>query len=188
MEEIVALGKPTVLVLLAGSALDLSWADEHLSAIVDAWYPGEEGGTAIADVLFGKVSPSGRLPVTFPRSIADVPPITDYSMVGRTYRYLAKEPLYPFGYGLSYTRFEYTDLEVSQSRLAAGESLQRGSLRQRRGAATLRHGSAGELSGSAARAARLSTRSPGARRDAKDPVHVDPQGSFPHRRIGPSRA
>ena len=124
MEEIVALGKPTVLVLLAGSAIDLTWADEHLSAIVDAWYPGEEGGTAIADVLFGQVSPSGRLPVTFPRSIADVPPITDYSMQGRTYRYLAKEPLYPFGYGLSYTRFEYTDLEVSQSRLTAGENLQ----------------------------------------------------------------
>jgi beta-glucosidase len=124
MEEIVALGKPTVLVLLAGSALDLTWAEGHLSAIVDAWYPGEEGGTAIADVLFGKVSPSGRLPITFPRSIADVPPITEYSMQGRTYRYLAKQPLYPFGYGLSYTRFEYTDLEISQSRLTAGENLE----------------------------------------------------------------
>ncbi len=123
LEEITTLGKPTVLVLLAGSALNLNWAHDHVGAIVDAWYPGEEGGTAIADVLFGKVSPAGRLPVTFPRSIADVPPITDYSMLGRTYRYLGQEPLYPFGYGLSYTRFEYSHLEVSQSRLTAGESL-----------------------------------------------------------------
>lgn len=123
LEEIVALGKPTVLVLLAGSALSVIWAHQHVNAIVDAWYPGEEGGTAIADVLFGKVSPAGRLPITFPRSIEDVPPITDYSMKGRTYRYLEKEPLYPFGYGLSYTRFEYSKLTVSNARLPAGEDI-----------------------------------------------------------------
>jgi beta-glucosidase len=123
MEEIVALGKPTVLVLLAGSPLSLTWADEHVNAILDAWYPGEEGGTAIADVLFGKVSPAGRLPITFPRSIEDVPPITDYSMKGRTYRYLEKEPLYPFGFGLSYAQFEYTDISISKPRLQAGEEL-----------------------------------------------------------------
>lgn len=123
MEEIVALGKPTVLVVLAGSALDLTWAHDHLNAIIDAWYPGEEGGTAIADVLFGKVSPAGRLPITFPRRIADVPAFTDYSMKGRTYRYLEQEPLYPFGYGLTYTRFEYTNLQLSQVRIRAGESL-----------------------------------------------------------------
>jgi beta-glucosidase len=123
LEEIVALGKPTVVVLLAGSAIDLNWAQDHANAIMDAWYPGEEGGTAIADVLFGKVSPGGRLPITFPRSIAHVPPITDYSMKGRTYRYLEHEPLYPFGYGLSYTRFEYSDLKVSAPRIAAGEPL-----------------------------------------------------------------
>jgi beta-glucosidase len=123
LEEIVALGKPTVLVLLAGSALSVTWADEHVNAIIDAWYPGEEGGTAIADVLFGKVSPAGRLPITFPRSIEDVPPFTDYSMKGRTYRYLEKEPLYPFGYGLSYTRFEYSNVSVSSARVPAGESV-----------------------------------------------------------------
>ena len=123
MEEIVALGKPTVLVLLAGSALSITWADHNVNAILDAWYPGEEGGTAIADVLFGKESPAGRLPITFPRNIEDVPPMTNYSMKGRTYRYLEKEPLYPFGFGLSYTDFEYTDISISKSRLSAGEDL-----------------------------------------------------------------
>lgn len=123
MEEIVALGKPTVLVLLAGSALGITWAEQHVNAIMDAWYPGEEGGTAIADVLFGAVSPAGRLPITFPRSVDDVPPFTDYSMKGRTYRYLEKEPLYPFGFGLSYTRFEYSNISVSAARVPAGESV-----------------------------------------------------------------
>ncbi len=123
LEEIVALGKPTVLVVLAGSAIDLNWAQEHVNAILDAWYPGEEGGTAIADVLFGKVSPAGRLPITFPRSIADVPPMTDYSMKGRTYRYLEHEPLFPFGYGLTYTRFEYSQLQLSQPQLRTDEAL-----------------------------------------------------------------
>jgi beta-glucosidase len=123
MEQIVALGKPTVLVLLAGSAMSVTWAQEHVDAIVDAWYPGGEGGTAIADVLFGKVSPGGRLPITFPKSIADVPTFTDYSMQGRTYRYIEKEPLYPFGYGLSYSRFEYSEASATPSRVAAGQSV-----------------------------------------------------------------
>jgi beta-glucosidase len=90
----VALGKPTVLVVLAGSALDLSWAHDHVGAIVQAWYPGEEGGHALADILFGDVSPGGRLPITFPRSVADLPDIKNYSMRGRTYRYLEKAPLF----------------------------------------------------------------------------------------------
>jgi beta-glucosidase len=124
MEEIVALGKPTVLVLLAGSPMSITWAAEHVDAIIDAWYPGETGGTAIADVLFGKVSPAGRLPLTFPKSIADVPTITDYSMKGRTYRYLEKEPLFPFGYGLSYTTFDYSDLKVSSAQLSEGQSVE----------------------------------------------------------------
>lgn len=124
MEEIVALGKPTVLVLMAGSPMSITWAQDHVDAIVEAWYPGETGGTAIADVLFGKVSPAGRLPLTFPKSLADVPTFTDYSMKGRTYRYLETEPLYPFGYGLSFTRFEYKNLAVSQSELEAGQSLE----------------------------------------------------------------
>lgn len=124
MEEIVALGKPTVLVLLAGSAMGITWAEEHVDAIIDAWYPGGEGGTAIAEVLFGKHSPAGRLPVTFPKRIEDVPAFTDYSMKGRTYRYLETEPLYPFGYGLSYSKFEYSGLNLSANSIVAGQSIE----------------------------------------------------------------
>jgi beta-glucosidase len=112
MEVVVALGKPTVLVVVAGSALDLRWAAEHVDAIVQAWYPGQEAGRAIADVLFGDYNPAGRLPVTFPGSTHDLPDITDYRMRGRTYRYLEREPLFPFGYGLSYTQFTYGGLRV----------------------------------------------------------------------------
>ena len=124
LEQVVALGRPTVLVLIAGSALDIGWAHEHVDAIIDGWYPGQEGGTAIADVLFGDYSPGGRLPITFPRSIADVPSFTDYSMKGRTYRYLEAAPLYPFGFGLTYSDFAYSNLELSKSRLSAGDTLQ----------------------------------------------------------------
>jgi beta-glucosidase len=113
LEAVVAVGKPVVLVLIAGSPLAVSWAEEHVSALVQAWYPGEEGGSALGDVLFGDVSPAGRLPVTFPRSLADVPPFEDYAMRGRSYRYLEAEPLFPFGFGLSYTRFCYSELVVS---------------------------------------------------------------------------
>jgi beta-glucosidase len=123
LEMIVALGKPTVLCVLAGSALDLTWAEAHVPAIVYAWYPGGEGGTALADVLFGDVSPAGRLPITFPRSIDDVPDFKSYAMKGRTYRYAEKTPLYPFGYGLSYARFEYGDIAVSSARMRAGETI-----------------------------------------------------------------
>ena len=123
LEQIVALGKPTVLVVLAGSALDLSFAHDHVGAIVQAWYPGEEGGSALADILFGDTSPGGRLPITFPRRVADLPDIKNYSMQGRTYRYLDKAPLYPFGYGLSYTRFAYRELAASQVRVPVGQSL-----------------------------------------------------------------
>jgi beta-glucosidase len=124
LEQIVALGKPTVLVVLSGSALDLSWAQDRVGAIVQAWYPGEEGGSALADILFGDASPGGRLPITFPRRVADLPDIKNYSMQGRTYRYLDKAPLYPFGYGLSYTRFAYSELAASKVRVPAGQSLQ----------------------------------------------------------------
>jgi len=120
---VVALGKPTVLVMIAGSPLDLAWAHDNVGAIVQAWYPGEEGGNALADILFGAASPAGRLPVTFPRSLADVPEFTSYAMKGRTYRYLEAPPLYPFGYGLSYTRFQYSDLAVSSARLTADERI-----------------------------------------------------------------
>ena len=112
MEEIAALGKPVVLVLLNGSALAVNWARDHVPAIVEAWYPGEAGGDAIADVLFGDYNPAGRLPVTFYRSADQLPAFTDYRMAGRTYRYFTGEPLYPFGYGLSYTTFAYRNLRL----------------------------------------------------------------------------
>jgi len=98
---------------MSGSAMDLAWLDqtESVKAILQAWYPGAEGGTAVARVLFGEISPSGRLPVTFYRSETELPPYEDYSMKNRTYRYMKEEALYPFGFGLSYTSFRYRDLE-----------------------------------------------------------------------------
>ncbi len=106
-------GKPIVLVTLAGSALDLSWADEHIPAMIHGWYPGAQGGRAIAKILFGDANPEGRMPVTFYRSTDELPEFTDYSMKGRTYRYMQNEALYPFGYGLSYTCFAYADAILS---------------------------------------------------------------------------
>ena len=116
------LGKPTVLVLLNGSALAFNWEAENIPAIIEAWYPGQAGGTAIADVIFGDYNPSGRLPVTFYSSIDQLPPFDDYRMEGRTYRYFKGIPLYEFGYGLSYTTFEYSDLIVPEE-IMAGEDL-----------------------------------------------------------------
>jgi len=122
LERIQALGRPTVLVLMNGSALALNWADENLPAIVETWYPGEEGGTAVAEVLAGDVSPAGRLPVTFYKSIDQLPAFEDYSMGKRTYRYFDGEPLYLFGYGLSYTRFGYGKPRVDKTKVpASGE-------------------------------------------------------------------
>ena len=121
LRKLRALGKPLVLVLLGGSALAVTWADEHVSAILEGWYPGQAGGKAIADVLFGDHNPAGRLPVTFYRSLDQLPPFEDYAMVGRTYRYLSDKPLYPFGHGLSYTRFEYSGLRVAERVDASGE-------------------------------------------------------------------
>ena len=123
LESVAATGKPVVLVLLNGSALSVNWADANVAGIVEAWYPGEEGGAAIADVLFGDYNPGGRLPVTFYRSVAQLPPFDDYRMQGRTYRYFKGDPLYPFGYGLSYTNFKYDKLKLSATRVKAGEGL-----------------------------------------------------------------
>ena len=123
LERIHALGKPMVVVLLNGSALGVAWAAEHVPAIVEAWYPGEEGGTAIADVLFGDYNPGGRLPVTFYRSVKDLPPFEDYDMEGHTYRYFRGEPVYAFGHGLSYTTFGYGNLKLSAPSLAPGGAL-----------------------------------------------------------------
>ena len=115
LKALYATGKPVVLVLMNGSALSVNWAQAHLPAIVEAWYPGEEGGTALASVLFGDVSPSGRLPVTFYTGVQQLPPFRDYAMKGRTYRYFTGKPLWAFGYGLSYTRFAYSALKMSPS-------------------------------------------------------------------------
>nr|NQU92398.1 glycoside hydrolase family 3 C-terminal domain-containing protein [Bacteroidota bacterium] len=112
MKKIFSVNKNIVLILLNGSALSINWADENIPAIVEAWYPGQAGGTAIADVLFGDYNPAGRLPVTFYKSVDDIPPFDDYDMEGRTYRYFKGEPLYPFGHGLSFTTFEYSQLEI----------------------------------------------------------------------------
>lgn len=123
LKAISATGTPVVLVLLNGSALAVNWADEHLPAIVEAWYPGQEGGTAIADVLFGDYNPGGRLPVTFYRSVRDLPHFRDYNMTNRTYRYFSQDPLYPFGFGLSFTTFAYSNLRFSTDTIRDGESL-----------------------------------------------------------------
>ena len=118
-----ATGKPLVVVLMNGSALAVNWANDHANAIVDAWYSGEEGGTAIAQTLAGTNNPAGRLPVTFYKGTEQLPEFEDYAMKNRTYRYFIGEPLYPFGYGLSYSTFEYSGLKLSSSPLQAGSPL-----------------------------------------------------------------
>ncbi|HEV2277881.1 MAG TPA: glycoside hydrolase family 3 C-terminal domain-containing protein [Acidobacteriaceae bacterium] len=123
LEAVAATGRPLVVVLMSGSAVALDWAQQHAAAVVEAWYPGEAGGEAIANVLSGKTNPSGRLPVTFYSSDQQLPPFTDYSMQGRTYRYFTGQPLYPFGYGLSYTTFRYSNLKLSTESLEAGQPL-----------------------------------------------------------------
>jgi beta-glucosidase len=120
LKQLHALNKPVVLVLLNGGALAVRWAAENLPAIVEAWYPGEAGGEALADVLFGDYNPGGRLPVTFYRSVDDLPPFEEYGMEGRTYRYFRGEPLFPFGHGLSYTTFAYEDLRLSRVEAPVG--------------------------------------------------------------------
>lgn len=123
LEALVATGKPVVLVLTGGASMAIDWADKHVPAILMAWYPGQRGGSAVADVLFGDVSPSGRLPVTFYKADATLPHFEDYSMQGRTYRYYREQPLYPFGHGLSYTEFDYKKLQLDKKRLQENDSL-----------------------------------------------------------------
>jgi beta-glucosidase len=123
LANLVATHKPLVVVLLNGSALAVNFADKNANAILEAWYPGEAGGKAIVDTLLGRNNPAGRLPITFYKSSADLPSFDDYSMKNRTYRYFTGAPLYSFGYGLSYTRFAYSDLRLSTSKLAAGNHL-----------------------------------------------------------------
>jgi len=123
LQAVQATGKPVVLVLLSGSAVAVNWADQHVGAILEAWYPGEEAGTAIADVLFGDYNPAGRLPVTFYKSVDQLPPFEDYAMAGRTYRYFKGEPLYPFGHGLSYTQFKYGKLALKSAKVKPNEDV-----------------------------------------------------------------
>ncbi|MDD5935529.1 MAG: glycoside hydrolase family 3 C-terminal domain-containing protein [Clostridiales bacterium] len=123
LKEIYASGKPVVLVLLSGSALAVKWADEHIPAIVQGWYPGAQGGRAIAELLFGEYSPEGKLPVTFYATTEELPEFTDYSMKNRTYRYMKQPALYPFGYGLSYLKTQVTDASVSQTEIQPGDKV-----------------------------------------------------------------
>jgi beta-glucosidase len=122
LENLHATGKPVVLVLMNGSAMAVNWADEKLPAIVEAWYPGGEGGHAVAGLIAGDYSPSGRLPLTFYRSADQLPPFKDYGMARRTYRYFPGEALYPFGHGLSFTSFKYGQPKMARS-VKAGEGL-----------------------------------------------------------------
>ena len=123
LEALSATGKPLVVVLMSGSALAVNWADQHAAAILEAWYPGEEGGTAIAETIAGANNPGGRLPVTFYKSVDQLPPFEDYRMENRTYRYFKGDPLYPFGHGLSYTSFKYSDLRLGATKLRPNENL-----------------------------------------------------------------
>jgi beta-glucosidase len=124
LEALAATGKPLVVVLMNGSALAVNWAQQHAAGILEAWYPGEEGGTAIAETLSGKNNPAGRLPVTFYASTEQLPPYEDYAMQNRTYRYFKGKPLYGFGYGLSYSHFSYSGLKLSSANVNAGEPVE----------------------------------------------------------------
>ena len=121
LKALKATGKPVVLVLMSGSALSVNWENENLPAILQAWYPGQEGGNAVADVLFGNYNPGGRLPVTFYKSVNDLPGFEDYSMNGRTYKYFEGKALYPFGHGLSYAKFKYNSAKVTLPVIKAGQ-------------------------------------------------------------------
>ncbi len=123
LEQAKALGKPLIVVAMNGSPLNFSWAKDNADALLEAWYPGQSGGLAIANVLTGKTNPAGRLPLTFYRSVDDLPSFDNYAMAGRTYRYFDGKPVYPFGYGLSYTQFDYGPLKVEPAAKGAGQGL-----------------------------------------------------------------
>jgi beta-glucosidase len=123
MKALKATGKPIVFVMMTGSAISIPWEEENIPGIINAWYGGQAAGTAVADVLFGDYNPAGRLPVTFYRSDSDLPPFDDYSMQNRTYRYFKGVPLYPFGFGLSYTKFTYSNLTLSKPKIGKNEAV-----------------------------------------------------------------
>ena len=148
LEQAKATGKPLVVVLLNGSPINLAWAKENAAAIIEAWYPGQAGGLAVGNVISGKANPAGRLPLTFYRSVTDLPPFSDYSMKGRTYRYFSGAPVYPFGYGMSYSTFEYGPLRVDRGRWEHGARTASDHYRQQHQQAG-RRGSRSALSGTA---------------------------------------
>jgi len=119
LQQLQATGKPVIFVNLSGSAIAMPWVDEHVNAILQAWYPGQAGGTAVADVLLGQYNPAGRLPVTFYRATADLPAFENYDMAGRTYRYFKGKPLYAFGHGLSYTKFDFNSGKLASKKIVA---------------------------------------------------------------------
>jgi beta-glucosidase len=123
VEAMAATGKPLAVVLMNGSALAVNWINDHANAVLEAWYPGEEGGASVAETLSGKNNPAGRLPVTFYKGVDQLPNFEDYGMANRTYRYFTGKPLYPFGYGLSYTKFDYSGLALPTQPIAAGQGL-----------------------------------------------------------------
>jgi len=123
VEAVAAAGKPLAVVLMNGSALAVNWINGHANAVLEAWYPGEEGGAAVAETLSGKNNPAGRLPVTFYTGVDQLPNFEDYGMANRTYRYFSGKPLYPFGYGLSYTTFSYSGLNIPTQAVSAGQSV-----------------------------------------------------------------
>lgn len=124
LKKLKATGKPVVFVSTSGSAMAYNWCHNNLDAILQAWYPGQAGGQAVADVLFGKYNPGGKLPVTFYQSVDDLPPFEDYHMEGRTYRYFRKEPLYPFGHGLSYADIKYSQPETEKKSYTSSETIE----------------------------------------------------------------
>lgn len=124
LKEVFKVNKSIVLVILNGSPMTINWAQENIPAIIELWYPGEMGGQALADVIFGDYSPAGRLPISFPKSEVDLPKFLDYRMKNRTYKYMKKEPLYPFGFGLSYTKFEYSNLKLNSREIESGRDLE----------------------------------------------------------------
>jgi beta-glucosidase len=123
LKALKATGKPVIFIMMTGSAIAIPWESVNIPAIINAWYGGQAAGTAVADVLFGDYSPAGRLPITFYKNDNDIPAFEDYSMTNRTYRYFKGEPLYPFGFGLSFATFNFSNIHLSKKSISKNENL-----------------------------------------------------------------